>query len=163
PPESHSLARTSWPVGTPEISDSRSEKIRKLFKKGKSFTQIAKALGVAYQTAYNVCVTSGLYTPRPQAHPVKPSKLGTSVEGLEDQERTLAAQLAEIRKKKEALIEAKQLKVDVGTDLFTIRKEGNVLQLSFADAVDLMKIVLAVHPDRAAILDMLIDFSAVPM
>ena len=42
----------------------KSERIRELYRQGKSISEIAKELGIRYQHAYNVLVSSGLHKPK---------------------------------------------------------------------------------------------------
>jgi len=48
---------------------SKSERIRQLYRQGKSIGEIARELGIRYQFAYNVLVNSGLHKPNSSKQP----------------------------------------------------------------------------------------------
>lgn len=64
-----------------------------------------------------------------------------TVEAIETQEQSLERQLQELKAKKQALIELKNLKISTTIDNngVILRKEGNVLVLAFNDAYDMIE------------------------
>jgi predicted DNA-binding protein YlxM (UPF0122 family) len=49
--------------------ESKSETIRRLYREGKSVSEIAKALGLSYQRVYNTLKRSGLLKPKAEGEP----------------------------------------------------------------------------------------------
>ena len=166
PPESYALARPRWPETPGDAEEKGRTKhankepdIVRLYKEGKTMPQIASITGVPHPSVRYILIKLGHFRPTRMSstsHIPAWVKKPPSVEVLDEEEARLAAQLESIRKRKELLIEAKRLKIEVSSEFLLIRKEGNTLQLSFAEAADMVKGILDVHPDGASVLDMLV-------
>ncbi|GEM90053.1 helix-turn-helix domain-containing protein [Oceanithermus desulfurans] len=72
-----------------QASPTKSERIRELYRQGKSISEIARELGIRYQRAYNVLVNSGLHKPKskkgeaPEAPKVDPKAYTEFIRGLD--------------------------------------------------------------------------------
>ena len=72
-----------------QASPTKSERIRELYRQGKSISEIARELGIRYQHAYNVLVNSGLHKPKskkgeaPEAPTVDPKAYAEFIRGLD--------------------------------------------------------------------------------
>jgi len=72
-----------------QASPTKSERIRELYRQGKSISEIARELGIRYQHAYNVLVNSGLHRPKskkgeaPGAPKVDPKAYAEFIRGIE--------------------------------------------------------------------------------
>jgi len=120
-------------------------KIRDLYHAGNGrhgvIADIARELDIPYTLIHTFLMSTGVHKTNP--HRVESAKVrwsAGSIEGLTAEEEALESKLREIQAKKQALIDAKALKITntVDNNGVIIRKEGNTLVLSFEDAHDLV-------------------------
>jgi hypothetical protein len=155
PPESQAMLRSRSyfpPVSQDKATrhgmsafESRKPEIAALFKQGLSFNAISEQTGIPYYHVYNFCVALGLHQPKTNPRiseglRANHSNPVVSIEALASEEEALQAKLRQVQTKKQQLIEAKMLRIGPhnGSGV-VIRKEGNVLALSFSDAQELVE------------------------
>ena len=87
-----------------KTSSTKSERIRELYRQGKSISEIAKELGISYQHAYNVLVSSGLHKPKSkkgEAPAVDPKAYAEFIRGLDLRAVLLEHLEAEVKERPE--------------------------------------------------------------
>jgi hypothetical protein len=162
PPEAYATVMTHWP-STSSTKDGRAGKyadrkddIAKLYREGNDFQGIAAKTGVPYQAVRYYCIELGLHEPAPRNVTPKPAAL-TSIEDLSNEECSLKDRLREVQLRKQRLIEAKMLRIEVVNSSVLIKKEGNVLQVTLEDAEDLVAKLIDHLPNREELLARLVD------
>ena len=111
---------------------------------GLSVQEIATRTNVPHSSVYYYCKTAKII--HKPAKPIAPSSI-ISVESLSQEEQIADANLQAIRRKLNAVTEAKKLKVEVhNRNTILVKKEGNVIPLSFADAFELAEKLIDLTP-----------------
>jgi hypothetical protein len=159
--EAFATVTTRWPSAPTEEGragkyEDQKDEIAKLFHQGNDFQGISAKTGVPYGSVRYWCIKLGLYEPTSRNITTRPAAL-TSIEDLSNEECSLQERLREVQLRKQRLIEAKMLRIEVLNSGFLIKKEGNVLQVTFDDAEDLVAKLIDHLPNREELLARLVD------
>ena len=161
-PEAYATAKTRWPSAPPADDgragkyDDQKDEIVRLFRQGNDFQDIAAKTGLPYASVRYYCIALGLYTPNSRNVTVKPA-VPIFIEDLDKEEASLEERLREVRQHKQKLLEAKILRIEGVNSGVLIKKEGNALQLTYADAEDLVAKLIDHLPTREELLARLVD------